>query len=117
MKNLLITSAILAMLAAPAMAVELTSKLSLDSTIDATYAIEAEEYAITYTPELNYVIADGLNTYINTEFDLTDPNFTGGVVGVEYVNSKLKAVTFSAESSFDQDFAYTETVLEVEVKF
>jgi hypothetical protein len=117
MKNLLITSAVLAMLAAPAMAVELTSKLSLDNTIEATYAFEAKDYAISYSPELSYGITEGLRTYINTEFDLQDPIFTGSVAGIEYVPTKFNKLTLSAEAYFDADMKYTDTVLQVAVTF
>lgn len=117
MKNLLITSALLATLAAPAMAVELGKGVSLNSTIDTTYAIKAEQLDIIYTPELSYGITDGLRTYLNTDFDLQDPAFTGSILGIEYVPASFTKVTFSAEASFDEDFSYTDTVVEAELKF
>lgn len=117
MKNLLITSAVLAMLATPSLAVELGKGISLNTTIDATYAIEAEQFAIVYTPELSYTIAEGLSTYLNTDFDLRDPAFTGGILGVAYTPAKLNKVTLSAEASFDADLNYTDTVIQAKLKF
>jgi len=117
MKNLLITSAVLAMLSAPAMAVELGKGVSLNTTIDATYAVESEDFALIYTPELSYTIADGLTTYLNTDFDLQDPAFTGGLFGVVYTPAKFNKITLSAEASFDADLNYTDTVIEAKLKF
>ena len=117
MKNLLITSAVLAMLAAPAMAVELGKGLAFDSTISTSYSIEVEEFSSSYKGELNYTITPDLTAYFNTTIDLQEMDFTGSVLGIDYVPATYNKLTFSVQAVYDANLDYTDTLISAELKF
>jgi len=117
MKNLLITSAVLAMLAAPAMAVELGKGLAFDSTISTAYSVEVEEFSSSYEGELNYAITPDLTAYFNTTFDLQEMDSTGSILGIDYVPAKLNNLTVTVQAAYDADLEYTDTVISAELTF
>lgn len=117
MKNLLITAAVLTMLAAPAMATDLGNGFALDTTVSTEYSVEQGKLSAFYEGQLNYAIGSGFSAYAYTEVDLRDPEFTGLDLGVEYNASELEAVTLAAEVQLDDKLEYSDLVLKAELEF
>jgi len=117
MKNLLITSAVLAMLATPSLALELTEKLSFDTTIKAAYSVETDVFAASNSFELNYEVRDGLAVYLDTAINLQDIAFTGANLGVSYTPASFNKITVTTEAQFDGNLEYSDLVISAELKF
>ena len=117
MKNLLITSAVLAMLAAPSLAVELGKGFALDSTLSTHYSVEVEEFASFYEADLNYAVTTDLIVYINSTVELQDFTSIGTTLGLEYVPSSFDKLTLTVEGIYNTDFDYTDTIISAEIKF
>ena len=117
MKNLLITSAVLAMLAAPAMAIELGNGLAFDSTLSTSYSVEVEQFTSSYEGELNYAITSDLTAYFNTTVDLQEMNSIGSTLGIEFIPAAFNKLTLTVEAGYDANFDYTDTVISAELTF
>lgn len=117
MKNVLITSAILALLATPSLAVELGNGFALDTTIIAEYSVETELFTATYEPELRYTLNSEVVLYTETVIDLQDVDFVGLDVGVEYTPAKFDVLTLTTEAQFDEDLQYSDVVVKAEFNF
>lgn len=117
MKNLLITSAVLALFATPSLALDLGNGLAWDNTVTAEYSVETEIFTSVYETEFNYSFDNGLVAYAQTEIDLQAVDFTGLDLGLEYVPAKFNKLTVTTEAQFDSDLNYTDVVLTAEVKF
>lgn len=117
MKNLLITSAVLAMLATPSLALQLNDKLSFDTTVNAIYSVETDLFTASNTFELNYQVKDGLEVYIDTAIDLQDIDFNGTNLGVSYTPASFDKITVTTEAQFDANLDYSDLVISAELKF
>lgn len=117
MKNLLITSAVLAAFATPSLAVELGKGFAYDSTITAEYSVETENFTTVYEGELNYDLSTGLKVYAYTAVDLQDIDFTGVDIGLEYVPTKFDKLTITTEAQFNADLEYSDLIITAELKF
>lgn len=117
MKNLLITSAVLAMLATPSLAVELGKGFALDTTISTHYSVELEEFASFYEGELNYAVTPDLTAYVNSTVELQDFTSVGTTLGLEYVPSSFDKLTLTVEGIYDTDLEYRDTVISAELSF
>lgn len=117
MKNLLITSAVLAMLATPSLALDLGNKFSLDNDIKALYSFEAQDFTASDKIELNYHIKDSLKVYLDSTVNLRDINFNGANLGVEFVPASFNKITINAEAQFDDKLHYSDVVIYAELKF
>lgn len=117
MKNILITSTLLAMLATPSLALELGKGFGFDNDVKTLYNFTTEEFTATDKVQLNYHINDGLKVYLDTPIDLRDVHYNGSNLGVEYVPAAFDKITINAEARFDEDLKYTDTVVYAELKF
>jgi hypothetical protein len=117
MKNLLITSAVLAMLATPSLALQLTEKLSFDTTVKAVYSVETDVFAASNSFELNYEVNDGLGVYVDTAINLQDIDFNGANLGVSYTPTSFNKFTVTTEAQFDANLDYSDLVISAELKF
>ena len=117
MKNLLITSAVLAMLATPSLALQLTEKLSFDTTVKAAYSVETDIFAASNSFELNYQAKDGLAVYLDTAVDLQDIDFNGANLGVSYTPASFEKITITTEAQFDANLDYSDLVISAELTF
>ena len=117
MKNLLITSAVLAMLATPSLALQLNEKLSFDTTVTTAYSVETDIFVASNTFELNYEVRDGLAIYLDTAIDLQNIAFTGTNLGVSYTPASFDKITVTTEAQFDANLDYTDLVISAELKF
>lgn len=117
MKNLLITTAVLATFAVPAMAADLGNGFILDTTISTEYSVENDKLSAFYEGQLNYAFGNGFNAYAYTEVDLRDPEFVGLDLGVEYNRAELQALTLTAEVQLDDKLEYSDLVLKAELEF
>ena len=117
MKNLLITSAVLAMLATPSLALDLGNNFSLDNDVTVLYSFEAQDFAASDKINLNYQVRDNLKVYLDSTVNLRDINFNGADFGVELVPAAFNKITLNAEAQFDADLQYTDTVISAELKF
>ena len=117
MKNLLITSAVLAAFATPSLAVELGNGFAYDTTLTAEYSVEADTFTTPYEGELNYDLAAGLKAYADTTVDLQELDFTGVDLGLEYVPAKFDKLTITTEAQFDADLEYSDLVVTAELEF
>lgn len=117
MKNLLITSAVLAMLATPSLAVELGKGFALDSTLSTHYSVEVEEFASFYEADLNYAVNTDLTVYVNSTVELQDFTSVGTTLGLEYVPSSFDKLTLTVEGVYDTDLEYVDTVISAELSF
>lgn len=117
MKNVLIASAVLAMLASPSLAFEVGQGFAFDSTVNAEYSVEARQFTTSYTGELNYEVTTSVTAYVDTTVDLQNIDFTGANLGVEYVPTTFDKLTVNAEAQFNEDLQYTDTVIYAELKF
>ena len=119
MKKLLLATAALLALGSAAGAVDLgQTGVQLNSTLVVEFDTTADLWTTTYTPQLRYVIADGLSTYIETDYDLQDIDFTGATVGLEYYPGigKLDLMTY-VKSTSDADFEFDTAIVGAELKF
>lgn len=117
MKTLLITSAVLAMLATPSLAVELGKGFGLDTTISSYYSVEREEFASFYEGELNYAVIPDLTAYVNSTVELQDFTSVGSTLGLEYIPSSFDKLTLTVEGVYDADLEYLDTIISAEIKF
>jgi hypothetical protein len=90
-----------------------------DNTTTATYSIEAGDLTATHEFNLNYDVNDKTTLYALTEINLADPKFAGLEVGVDYrVWAKgTNEVNLNGRVLTDNDFNYTDAIVELEVKF
>ena len=117
MNKILVTTVALVALTSPAMAIDLGNSWAFDNTITLEYFVEAEDTQATYEAELNYAFNDQLYAYAYTGIDLTDVNFEGLDLGVNYAPAQLKYVNFNAEVRLDDKLSYNELVVSAEVNF
>ena len=117
MKKLLITIAALVMLATPSLALELGKGFALENDINASYTLDAKDFAISDKLELSYSVTSDAKVYLDSTLDLQDIDFNGANLGVEYVPASFNKLTLNAEAQFDQDLEYTDTVVYAELKF
>lgn len=117
MKNLLITSAVLAMLATPSLALQLNDKLSFNNDVVAAYSVETDVFSASNTFELNYEVRDGLEVYFDSTIDLQDIDFSGANLGVSYTPASFNKITVTTEAQFDANLDYSDLVISAELKF
>lgn len=117
MKNLLSTSAVLALLASPSLALDLGNKFGLDNDVKARYSFETQDFTASDKIQFNYHINDGLKLYIDTPINLRDVKYAGSNVGVEFVPAAFNKITLNAEAQFDENLHYSDTVVYAELKF
>lgn len=117
MNNFFAVSAIALFLATSANAFELGNGFAWDTTATATYSVEAEAFATVVDTELNYTIADGVVAYVETSFDLSDPVFTGGSLGVDWTVAAVEGLTAGAWVDFDENAEYVDATIEVAFTF
>jgi len=117
MKKLLLTSAVVAALATPALALDLGNGWALDNTATLDYYVEAEDVTAVYEAELSYKVNDEVKLYAYTEVDLEDVHFDGLDLGVNYAPAQVQYINFNAEVQLDGSLDYEELVLTAEVNF
>jgi len=117
MKNLLIASAVLAMLATPSLALDLGKGFAFDNDIKASYLVDAQEFAASDKLELNYHVNTDTKVYLDSTLDLQDIKFNGANLGVEYVPTAFNKVTLNAEAQFDENLHYNDVLVYAELKF
>lgn len=117
MKNLLITTAALVVLAMPAAALDLGNGFTLDNTVGVDYSVEGDAFTTLYEGEVSYNVTDEVRLYAYTDVDLQDVAFTGVDVGAEYSPASAQYLTLTAEAQFDDSINYTDLVLSAELSF
>lgn len=119
MKTVMIATAALLAFASAASAVDLgKTGVQLNSQLVVELDTEDSVWTTTYTPQLRYVIAEGVSTYIETDYDLQDINFTGATAGVEWYPGvhNLDLVTYVKATS-DEDFKFDAVIVGAELNF
>lgn len=120
MKSIMLATVALFGFVGAASALELgQSGVFLDNTTTATYSVETDVFTATHELNLNYNIADKTTVYALTEVDLSDVDFVGLELGVDYAAwaQGSNEVNLNAHVLLNEDLDYTDTVVELEVKF
>lgn len=91
----------------------------LDNTTTATYSVETDVFTAVHELNLNYDLGAKTTAYALTEVNLEDPAFAGLELGVDYRAWAQDAneVNLNAHVLLNEDLDYTDTVVELEVKF
>ena len=120
MKSIMLATVAMFGFVGAASALELgQSGVFFDNTTTATYSVEADAFTASHEMNLNYGIGDKTTVYALTEVDLSDVEFTGLELGVDYRAWAQNAneVNLNAHVLLNEDLDYTDTVVELEVKF
>ena len=117
MKTFFMTAAALALTAGSAFAVDLgKTGIQVNNDIVVEYDTSVDLWTTTATPELRYVIADGLSAYVSTDVDLQNIDFAGATIGAEYYPTGSLDLKTYVKSTSDADFNFDGAVIGAELK-
>jgi hypothetical protein len=116
-KLLIATSAILAMTAGSAMAVELTDKLAWNTELTTTYNATDDVFSSDFETGLSFQAVTDVSVYGTFYVDAKAAEFTGSEFGVVYTPSQVKPLTASAYVTVDDNFENEKAFVEVSLKF